>query len=96
VAGSKFRRKKTSTPQTEVTQEVETPEVSFEAPSVDHVAYDIVSTDGGRTFNFILIGYNLDEGAAAILATKSISRQIGLQFQNSKKALKTIAKIKES
>lgn len=60
-----------------------------------YTAYDLFTQDGGRTFQVIILEYDVATQEAKILGTKSISRKIGLQFQNQKKSLKTLLHIKE-
>lgn len=80
----------------EVIKEATAPEpvAKPKVPSNLHnISYDITKTEAG--YQLVIIHYNLESGESAIVGTKPVGRQIGLKFDNNKKAMKTLLKIRE-
>lgn len=95
MAGSKFRRRSVKSE-----ANADTPEILNNATDdsqdlgLDRTAYDIITTDGGRSYQIISISYNPATKDAIVSEIKAVTRQVGLQHNNQKRALETLAKLK--
>lgn len=64
-------------------------------PFYPHKAYDIFTSDGGKTYQVAEIEYNASTGHARVIETFNITRLVALSYANQKIALGTLKKGKK-
>ncbi len=72
-----------------------TPEVApvdATVPVMTHTGYDVFLGPDNRTYQAITFSYNPTDGSVIVTDMKPVSRQVGLIFQNQKRALETLIK----
>lgn len=87
MASNYLKRKAKETGLTPLTKEEETVEFT-------HIAYDVYPDSSKKNYTLVVFEYNPESGDVEVKSKQVISRQIGLSFEERKKALKTLARIK--
>ncbi len=87
MASNYLKRKAKESSLTPLTKEEETPEFT-------HIGYDVYGDKANANFNVIVFDYNPETNDIQIKEKKKIGRQLALTFEERKKALKTLARLK--